>query len=170
MNNVVFRRAEPRDLPILLDIYNYYIVNTPITFDLEPKTLEQRKTWFETFAASGPYQCFVATGDGGVPIGWACSGQYKEKAAYQTSVELSVYVAPDRHRQGLGRKLYQMVIDGLLGEDIHRLYGRITEPNPSSAALHVAMGFRLVGIETEVGRKFGKFWNVATYERALTGA
>ena len=78
------RRAEQGDLPELLDIYNHYVVNTPITFDLEPRTLAQRQEWLDGFAPTGRYQCFVAA-RGGEPIGWACSARFKERAAYDTS-------------------------------------------------------------------------------------
>ncbi len=160
------RRVEQGDLPALLDIYNHYVRTTPITFDIEPRTLAQRQEWLDSFKPSGRYQCFVAV-EGGKPIGWACSGKYKEKAAYDTSIEMSVYLDPARHGNGLGRTLYETLIAALEGQDIHRLYGGITQPNRASVALHVAMGFRLVGTQTEVGRKFGKFWDVALYERAM---
>lgn len=164
MSDIVLRRAEPGDLPALLAVYNHYVAHTPITFDLEPRTLGQRQVWFDTFASTGRYQCFVAV-DGGVAIGWASSGKFKDRAAYDTSVEMSVYLAPSHHGEGLGRKLYETVIAALAGEDIHRLYGGITLPNPASVALHEALGFKLIGTQHEVGRKFGKFWDVGLFER-----
>jgi phosphinothricin acetyltransferase len=160
------RRVEQGDLKALLDIYNHYVATTPISFDVEPRTLAQRQLWLESFRPRGPHQCFVAA-EGGQAIGWACSGKYKEKEAYATSVELSVYLAPDQHRKGLGRRLYQTLIDALQGEDINRLYGGITQPNQASVALHLALGFRHLGTQTEVGRKFGRYWDVALYERPL---
>lgn len=166
MTDAVIRRVEQGDLPALLAIYNHYVVATPISFDLEPRTLAQRQDWLDTFKPTGRYQCFVAVANGAA-IGWACSGKYKEKEAYATSVEMSVYLAPDAHGKGLGRRLYQTVIDALQGEDIRRLYGAITQPNAASVALHRAMGFALVGVQSEVGRKFGRFWDVALYERGL---
>jgi phosphinothricin acetyltransferase len=70
------RRAEQADLQALLDLYNHYIVNTPITFDLEPKTLAQRQEWLDSFAPAGRHQCFVAV-SGGEPVGYACSGSFR---------------------------------------------------------------------------------------------
>ncbi|HEY1710607.1 MAG TPA: GNAT family N-acetyltransferase [Rhizomicrobium sp.] len=160
------RRAEPGDLPALLAIYNHYIATTPVTFDIELRTMVQRREWLDTFQPTGRYQCFVAV-EGGRPIGWASSGKYKEKAAYATSVETSIYLDPAAHGKGLGRALYQTLIDALQGEDIHRLYAAITEPNPASVALHRAFSFRHLGTQIEVGWKFGKFWDVALYERPL---
>ncbi|HTL30034.1 MAG TPA: GNAT family N-acetyltransferase, partial [Tepidisphaeraceae bacterium] len=163
---VQIRRIRRSDLPALLDIYNHYVLTTPITFDIEPRTLAQRMEWFGAFAETGRYQCFVAEMDGR-PIGWASSGRFKDRRAYETSVELSVYLAPDAHGKGLGRKLYEALIAALRGEDIHRLYGGITLPNDASIALHEAMGFKRVSLTSEVGRKFGRYWDVALYERPL---
>ena len=166
MAEVSIRRAEQSDLPELLAIYNHYVVNTPVTFDLEPRTLAQRQEWLDGFAAVGRYQCFVAVG-GGRPIGWACSAKLKEKAAYDTSIETSVYVAPDATGRGIGRRLYAALFDQLSGEDIHRAFGGITMPNEASVALHRAFGFDHVGTYAEIGRKFGKYWDVALFLRRM---
>ncbi|HXC54680.1 MAG TPA: GNAT family N-acetyltransferase [Rhizomicrobium sp.] len=166
MTEVTIRRVQQSDLAALLDIYNHYVVTTPITFDLEPRTLAQRQLWLDSFKAAGRHQCFVAV-RGATPIGWSCSGKFRDKAAYDTSVEMSVYLAPQLHGRGLGRRLYNTVIDALQGEDIHRLYAGITLPNAASVALHLAFGFHPVGVQSEVGRKFGRFWDVALYERPL---
>src|SRR6185369_15636120 len=106
MSDVAIRAAEQRDLPALLAIYNHYVVNTPVTFDLEPRTLAQRQEWLDGFSTSGRYQCFVAV-RGDVPIGCVSSARFKEKAAYDTSIETSVYLAPGDHGKGVGRRLYQ---------------------------------------------------------------
>ena len=169
MSDIAIRRAEPADLPALLGIYNHYVLHTPITFDIEPRTGRERQEWFGQFAGSGRYQCFVAT-QGGNAIGWACSTRFKEREAYATSVETSVYCAPDHTGRGLGRQLYARLFDALQAEDIHRAYGGVTLPNEPSVALHLAMGFRHIGTYQEVGRKFGKFWDVALYERPIVSA
>ncbi len=164
MADILIRRAERADVPALLDIYNHYVTTTAITFDVEPRTLAQRQEWFDGFADKGRFQCFVAV-KGGRVIGWASSGKYKERAAYDTSIETSVYLTPDAHGKGLGRRLYEALFDALKAEDIHRVYGGITQPNEASVGLHKAMGFHLVGTYREVGRKFGRFHDVAVYER-----
>ncbi|MGD0864404.1 MAG: N-acetyltransferase family protein [Rhizomicrobium sp.] len=164
MTNI--RRVEARDLAALLDIYNRYVTTTHISFDVEPRTLEQRRAWFDSFAETGRHQCFVAD-RGGVAIGWASSGRFKDRAAYDTSVETSVYLAPGEGGKGLGRRLYQTLFDALAKEDVHRCYGGIALPNEASIGVHLAMGFRRAGTYTEVGRKFGRFWDVAWYEKAM---
>jgi phosphinothricin acetyltransferase len=166
MNDMTIRPAEPADLSALLDIYNYYVINTPITFDVEPRTFAQRQEWLEQFASSGRYRCFIAA-VGGRTIGWACSTKLKEREAYATSVETSVYCAPEWTRRGIGRQLYTTLFEALADEDIHRAYGGITQPNEGSNRLHLAMGFRQIGTYGEVGRKFGRFWDVALYQREM---
>jgi phosphinothricin acetyltransferase len=167
MTDIAIRRAEQGDLPELLAIYNHYVVNTPVTFDLEPRTLAQRQTWFDDFATTGPYQCFVAV-EASRPLGWVCSARFKEKAAYSTTIETSVYLAPGMIGKGIGRRLYRTLFDALSGEDIHRAFGGITLPNEASVGLHRSAGFELVGTYPEIGQKFGKFWDVALYVKALS--
>lgn len=166
MSDITIRRAEAADLPALLDIYNHYVLNTPITFDIEPRTLEQRREWFRQFADRGKYQCFVAD-EGGVAIGWASSSRFKDRAAYDTTIETSIYLAPDATGKGLGRSLYETLFAAIEGEDVHRIFAGATLPNDASVALHRSMGFRQVGVQPEVGRKFGKFWDVALFFRNM---
>jgi phosphinothricin acetyltransferase len=164
--NVSIRRARGSDIPILLDIYNHYVANTHITFDLEPRTIEERGAWFSQFQTGGRYQCFVAEEKGNV-LGWASSSRFKDRAAYDTSVETTVYLAPDQTGRGLGRQLYEALLGALSREDVHRAYGGIAMPNLASIRLHEAMGFSRVAAYGELGRKFGRFWNVDVYERAM---
>ena len=164
--DVIIRRAEQGDLSALLDIYNHYVRETPITFDLEPRTLDQRQEWFSSFAVTGRYQCFVAV-RAGVAIGWASSHRFKERAAYDTTVESSVYLSPAETGRGLGRRLYSTLFQALEAEDIHRIHGGITQPNAASNQLHESLGFERVGLLPQVGRKFGRFWDVATYIRPM---
>ena len=166
MSGSAIRRARPEDLPGLLAIYNHYVATTHITFDVEPRTLTQRETWFRQFGEAGRFQCFVALADG-APAGWASSHPFKDRAAYDSSVETSVYLAPEAQGRGLGKALYRTLLEALAREDVHRAFGGIALPNPASIALHEALGFSLVGTFHEVGRKFGKFWDVAWYGRAL---
>jgi len=162
MNEIHIRRADRADLPTLRDIYNHYAVHTSVNFDIEPRSLADREEWFAQFSSSGRYQCFVAE-EGGRVIAYAGSTRFKEKEAYQTTIEMTIYCAPDRGRQGLGGKLYTRLFEALKGEDIHRAYAGVTLPNEGSVRIHERFGFRRVGTYAEVGRKFGKYWDVGLF-------
>jgi phosphinothricin acetyltransferase len=163
---IAIRRIEQGDLPALLEIYNHYVLNTPITFDIEPRMLAQRQAWLDGFAPSGRYQCFVAVKDGRA-IGWASSHRYQERAAYDTTVVSSIYLAPETCGQGLGRTLYTTLFDALATEDIHRVLAAITVPNDPSVRLHQAFGFAQAGVYSELGHKFGRYWDVVAYLKPM---
>lgn len=158
------RPGEPDDLPRLLAIYNHYVVNTAITFDLEPITLEARRAWMAQFDVAGRHRLWVAERAGEV-VGYACTGRFRPKAAYDTTVETSVYVAPDAHGHGVGHALYATLFDDLAGEDIETYVGAITLPNDASLRLHARFGFQHAGTVHRVGRKHGTLWDVAFHER-----
>jgi phosphinothricin acetyltransferase len=166
MDDVKVRPAMRADLPRLTEIYNHYIVNTPITFDLKPVTVEERARWFEEHAGSARHRLFVAEIEGTV-VGWAGTGSFRDRAAYDTSVEMTIYCAPDATRRGIGASMYRVLFDALKNEDINRLLAGITLPNDASLKLHRRFGFTDVGVFTECGRKFDRYWDVIWMERPL---
>ncbi|MEO3976153.1 GNAT family N-acetyltransferase [Streptomyces sp. CAU 1734] len=103
----------------------------------------------------------------GSVLGYATSSPLRPKAAYDTSVEVSVYCAPEAAGRGIGSLLYRALFAALEGEDVHRAYAGIAGPNEASARLHAWFGFRPVGTYREVGRKFGRYWDVTWYEKEL---
>jgi phosphinothricin acetyltransferase len=166
MAEVTIRPAAREDLPRLTEIYNYYIVNTAITFDLQPYTPDQRARWFDEHNCGGRHRMFVAE-DAGWVVGYACTGPFRDKAAYDTSAETSVYCAHEATGRGVGAKLYLGLFDALKNEDVNRLLAGITLPNDASLKLHRKFGFTDVGVFSECGRKFGKYWDVVWMERSL---
>ncbi len=162
----MIRAAKPDDLPALTELYNHYVRESPATFDLEPFSVEARREWFDGFAPGTPHQLWVAEGEGGV-LGFSCSHSFRPKAAYRTSVETTVYCAPEATGRGLGKRLYTALFQGLEGLDLHRAYAGLTWPNPASEALHEAFGFRRIATFGEVGHKLGRFWDVVWFEKAL---
>jgi phosphinothricin acetyltransferase len=158
------RRGAVEDLAALTELYNHYIAHTPISFDLEPFTIAQRQPWFSAFGSTGRHQIFVAEAAGRL-LGYACSHGFRPKAAYATSVETSVYCAPEAVGKGLGRRLYDTLFEALASEDVHRAYAGVTLPNPASVGLHETVGFRKLAVYTEVGRKFGRYWDVLWLEK-----
>jgi phosphinothricin acetyltransferase len=165
MSDVRIRPAVPGDLPRLTEMYNYYIINTPVTFDIEPYTVERREPWFAQFAPTGRHRLLVAESDGRV-IGYAGTMRFRPKAAYETTVETTIYCAPDAAGKGIGSRLYAALFETLRGEDIHRFVAGYTLPNPATAAIHARFGFKVVGVFSEQGRKFGRYWDVCWTERA----
>ncbi len=163
---VDIRPAREADLPALVDIYNHYVLNTHITFEIEPHTVESRRDWFEGFAQTGRYRLLVAA-DGPRIVGYCHSTRFRPKAAYETSVEATVYLKPGSEGRGVGRQLYRHLFDALRTEDVHRVYGGIAQPNDASNALHLKLGFREAGHFREVGRKFGRYYDVTWFELEL---
>ena len=164
---VSVRAAVPDDLPALTAIYNHYIIHTTITFDVQPFEPEARRAWFDDHASSGRHRLVVAADADGTALGYAATSRWRPRAAYDTTVESSVYCRADAVGRGIGTRLYTALFDALAGEDVHRIVAGIGQPNPASVALHQRFGFRQVGVFSSVGRKFGRYWDVAWFERAL---
>ncbi len=168
MSDVQIRPAKVEDLPQLTEIYNHYVLETPITFDIEPFSVEQRAAWLEQFADTGRFRLWVAE-DATRILGYAGSMRFRPKAAYEGSVEVTVYLRPDVQTRGLGTRLYRALFDSLSGQDVHRAYAGVTLPNQASLALHERFGFRAAGFYDEVGRKFGRYWSVQWMEKKFEG-
>jgi phosphinothricin acetyltransferase len=166
MSDISIRPAARSDLPRLTEIYNHYVLHTPVTFDIEPYTVEKRAAWFDQFATTGRRRLMVAE-ENGVVLGYAGTTQFRVKAAYDTTVETTIYCAQEALGKRLGSPLYEALFDAVKNEDIHRIVAGYTLPNDASAALHARCGFTPVGIYTEVGRKFGRYWDVQWTERPL---
>ena len=168
-NELTIRNAAAADRDAIVEIYNHYIRETPVTFDVETFTVDSRGPWFGQFADTGRYRLLVAEIAGQV-IGYASSVRFKDRAAYDTSVETSVYLHPEHVGRGVGGRLYTALFDELAREGtLHRAYGGIAMPNPASVALHETLGFRKVATYTEVGFKFGRYWDVCWFEKELPG-
>jgi len=168
MSDIQVRPAVLSDLARLTEIYNHYVVNTPITFDITPMTAEERLPWFEEHTRGGRYQLFVAERNGLV-LGYAGTGQFRAKAAYDPSVETTIYCAVDAIGKGIGRMMYEALFKALEGDeaDVHRVLAGITMPNDASVALHRRFGFEQVALFTENGRKLGRYWDVMWMEKRM---
>jgi phosphinothricin acetyltransferase len=165
---VQVRPGVESDLAALTELYNHYVRETPITFDTAVFTPEERRPWLLSHPEDGPYRLMVAVDAASQEIlGYATSSPYRPKPAYVTSVEVTVYVEPRAGRRGIGTLLYEALFEALAGEDVHRAYAGIAQPNEASTRLHERFGFRYVGTYREVGRKFGRHWDVAWYEKEL---
>ncbi|MFP3991872.1 N-acetyltransferase family protein [Streptomyces sp. E11-3] len=165
---VQVRSGDEGDLAPLTDIYNHYVRETAITFDTDAFTPQERLPWLRSHPEDGPHRLLVAQD---VPssriLGYATSSAFRAKPAYATSVEASVYLAPDVGGRGIGTLLYKTLFEALATEDVHRVYAGVALPNEASIRLHERFGFTHVGTYGEVGRKFGRYWDVAWYEKDL---
>lgn len=166
MSPLVVDNAEPGDYGRVVEIYNHYVTHSAATFDLQPYSIGERVPWFAGFGTSGPYQLLVARSNERV-VGYAYSSRFHDRPAYDISVETTVYLDPDHLGQGAGSALYSELFDRLNECELHGAYAGITLPNDASVRLHEKFGFKRIGIETEVGRKFDRYWSVARYERRL---
>lgn len=159
------RPAIDDDAAAVAEIYNHYVRTSHATFDVEPVGIDERRGWLAEHAG-GPHRVFVAL-DGEHVVGFARSGRYRLRAAYETTVETGAYVNPTFVGRGVGAALYRALFKALEGEDVHRALAGIVLPNDASIALHERSGFRCVAHFSEQGRKFGRYWDVDWYERPV---
>ena len=165
-SELTVRAGRSDDLPALTALYNHYVEHTHVTFDIEPIDVDQRVEWLSHYAPTGRHRLVVAVVDDAV-VGYATSSRFRDKPAYATSVETTVYCSPDVVGRGIGSALYTALFDALRDEDVHRAYAGVALPNDGSLALHRRFGFTVVGTFREVGRKFGRYWDVTWLERPL---
>jgi L-amino acid N-acyltransferase len=166
--SVLLRPARPSDAEAIRTIYNHEVLTTTATFDLVPRSLDDQQQWLA--ARSGAFTAIVAVDPDepeGSVAGFASLSPYKERAAYRTSVEDSVYVRRDRAGQGIGRLLLTELLDVAASSGFHSVFARIEASGTASRALHERCGFRLVGIERQTGRKFNRWLDVALMQCLL---
>jgi phosphinothricin acetyltransferase len=164
--DLVVRDATPADLPAVAAIYTHFVLRTTTTFNTEVRTPRQWLERYESGVVSGPYDLLVAE-RGGQVSGYVETQAFRPKPAYHRSIELSIYVAPDRARTGAGGALYGALFERLRDSEFHRAYSVIALPNADSVRFHERWGFVHRGTLTEAGHKFGRYLDVAFYERDL---
>mgnify|MGYP003956036429 CR=1 FL=1 len=167
MKDLIIRPGREEDLPALLEIHNYFVRETAITFEMEETTLENRREWLRGFDENGPHQMLIAEVEGKL-AGYAASSRYHERPAYARSVMTSVYLHPELKGQGIGQSLYQALLEALSASGkVHRAYALVVIPNPASEHLHQKLGFRETGLLDEAGYKFGEYHSVRIFERPM---
>ena len=158
MTTSTIRLATAADLPVINEIYNYYVHRSTCTYQLEPETEAARQTWFEQHSPD-KHPVTVALLDETV-IGWGALSPFRPRAAYAWSVEASVYIRHDMHRRGIGRALLLDLIARAKAAGHHTLLGGASADQTASLALQERLGFKRVGYLREVGFKFGRWLNV----------
>jgi L-amino acid N-acyltransferase len=161
---VLVRPAIETDAEVIREIYNVEVLGSTVTFDLVPRSAEEQVEWMDSHA--GVYPVIVAE-DAGEVVAFASLSPYRPRPAYSTTVEDSVYVASSHRGTGIGKLLLGELIERGMAHGFHSIIGRIVGDHTASIALHRSCGFELIGIEREVGRKFGKWLDVAVMQRLL---
>ena len=164
------RLATPADAAAVRAIYAPIVSSTPISFELEPPTVEEMAA---RIAAVLPTYPWIVLTDGDGVAGYAYGRQFQTRPAYRWSVETSVYVGDDRRRAGFGGKLYRSLLELLTRQGYRQALAGIALPNPASVGLHQACGFRLTGVQERLGWKLGAWHDVGWFQRELapgTGA
>lgn len=155
------RNVNLTDAAQVAEIYNYYIQNTPQTFETEALSADEMKERIAEISKDYPY--LVAEEDGEI-FGYAYATQFKMRQAYEFAAEVSVYVNHDAKQRGIGTQLYEQLFDQLADTDIHTLIAGISLPNDGSIRFHEKHGFKKVAHFREVGYKLGRWIDVGYWE------
>ncbi|MGH9185065.1 MAG: GNAT family N-acetyltransferase [Acidimicrobiales bacterium] len=158
------RLATLDDAEAIRTIYNLEVTESTATFDLVPRTLTEQVEWIE--ARSGAYAVVVAT-DGEEVAGFGSLSPYRDRPAYSTTVEDSVYVRRDQQGKGIGRAVLAELVHVGTARGFHAMMARIVGGHEASIRLHEACGFDVVGTEREVGRKLGRWLDIVLMQRLL---
>lgn len=158
------RSCIPQDVPAICAIYNHYIENTVITFEEIPLSVEQMRGRIEGYMQLFPW---LICEDAGEIIGYAYASKWKDRSAYKHTAEVTVYLHHKHVGKGVGRALYQELIDQLAARKMHVLLACIAVPNAASEKLHEHFGFNKVAHFTEVGFKFNRWLDVGYWQKLL---
>jgi phosphinothricin acetyltransferase len=162
--SVVIRPGVQDDLPAIVNILNYTIMNSNATLTTEPTSVAERQEWFERFSASGPYRLLVAR-RGDQVLGYAASQPYRDHEGFRETVEVSIALAVQSRGQGVGTELYRALLKCLVDEQVHVALAGIVLPNDASVALHRKLGFTEVGVFHEYAVKNGQYLSSVWMER-----
>jgi L-amino acid N-acyltransferase len=161
------RLVERHDAAAIAAIYNAEVAEPSVTFDLVPRSLEEQEAWIERHRGAHPALVAVEDGAEARILGFASLSAFRDRPAYATSVEDSVYVDRAARSRGVGGRLLAELLDAASDNGFHAVFARIVDRNEVSIRLHTTCGFEHVGIEREVGRKHGRWLDVVELQRLL---
>ena len=165
--DVRIRLATETDAEGMLAIYAPIVLETAISFELEPPTVEEFRGRIGQTLARYPWLvCEI----GGEIAGYAYASEYKPRAAYRWSVEVTVYVNADFRRRGVGRTVYAALFERLRAQGFYNAYAAISLPNDASVGLHESLGFEHLGTMRNVGFKLGRWHDVGWWQMELLPA
>lgn len=160
------RMARSDDAEAIRAIFSLEVLDSTNVFELVAPTLVEQRRWLDDH--TGTHPCVVAVDERGSVVGYASLSPYRARPGYRTTVEDSVYVHRDHQQQGVGRALLQELITLANAHGFHAVIGRVVGHNEASIGLHLQLGFGEVGVEREVGRKFGQWLDVVVLQRLLS--
>jgi L-amino acid N-acyltransferase YncA len=158
------RKATESDASAIAEIYNYYVLNTIITFEIDPVSPDDMRKRIEGKIVK--YDWIVGEANGKI-TGYAYYGPYRERAAYDQTVESTVYLAKEERGKGYGRQIYGRLIEMATERGYRQMIGVIALPNPESVKLHSQLGFVEAGILKKVGYKFGRYLDTGMWQKTL---
>ena len=161
----MIRPVQLNDTQVLLDIYNYYVLNTTANFDIEALSLQTFTDKLKSIITDYP---FIVYEENNEILGYAYGSRFRPRAAYNYVAESTVYVKHTEHGKQIGSKLYEALISLLKATNLHTVLGVLTIPNEASIKLHEKFGFKQVANLEEVGFKFGEWQNVGIWQLKLT--
>lgn len=161
---MTIRFATLNDASGILTIYAPFITSSTVSFEYEVPTVAEFAGRIQTIQQQYPY--LVAETNERIS-GYAYASKHRDRTAYQWSVETSVYIHPDGHRQGIARQLYTTLFDLLRQQGYYSAYAGITLPNLKSEAFHRTMGFEPVGVYKNIGYKMGAWHDVAWFQKPI---
>jgi L-amino acid N-acyltransferase YncA len=164
MNAPTIRVATAADAAAMLAIYAPLVRDTTISFETDPPSEDEFRDRVRRTSEWAPW--LVAETEGRL-LGYAYASRFRSRAAYDWTVEVTVYVHADARGRGVGRALYDVLLRVLRLQRFHRVLAAIALPNPASVALHERLGFTHAGTFKEVGRKFGRWHDVGFWELPL---
>ena len=165
---MIYRLAQTDDSEAIRSIYNREVLSSTATFDMVARAPEDQLAWMDEH--SGAHPAVVAVDDHGRVRGFGYISPWRPRPAYRTSVEDSVYVDPDAQGRGVGKGLLGELVRLAGSHGFHAVMARIVGGHEASIALHKSCGFEAVGIEREVGRKFGRWLDVVIMELLIDAA
>jgi phosphinothricin acetyltransferase len=159
------RSARTDDAEAIREIYNHEVLTSTATMDIAPRSVAEHRRWMSD--RSGAHAVLVAVDENDAVVGFASLSPWRSRPAYNTTVEDSVYVAATDRARGVGRLLLGELVQVAEAHGFHAVMARIVSDHIGSIRLHEAIGFETVGVEREVGRKFGRWHDVVLMEKLL---
>ena len=160
----MMRKVERTDAAAITAIYNHYVLHSVATFDTDP--VSESAMWEKVSQIAAKYPCWVEE-EAGEVIGYCYAHPWKEKAAYQTTLETTIYLSPEYTGKSIGRRMMEHLIADCRERGFHALVACITADNVGSCHLHEQLGFRKVSHFEQVGQKFHRWLDVVDYELLL---